>query len=116
MMNTQDVVKRLSKVLGWEITPIYLSGICWVVENAEFTDSMAMMPAEPDYTLTAYCCNIIENFDANNPKCLEIFMAFLNLMPPITTYVDWDVIINHLEKNGVGEITMENVGLAGCAM
>lgn len=115
-MNTQDVVKKLSKILGWEITPIYITGICFVVENAEFTDAMAIMPDEPEYTLTAHCCNILENFDANNSKHLEVFMALLNLTPPITTYVSWDTLIKHLEKNGVGEITMDNVSLAGLAM
>ena len=115
-MNTQDVVKKLSKILRWEITPVYITGICFVVENAEFVDSVATMPAEPEYTLTVHNCNIIENFDANNPKDLEVFMALLDLKPPITTYISWDVLIAHLERNGAGEITMENVNLAGLAM
>ncbi len=116
MMNTQDVVKRLSKVLGWEITPIYITGICFVIENAEIVGAVYTMPENPEYTLTVHSCNIIENFDAANPKHLEVFMALLNLMPPITTYIDWDILIKHLEKNGAGEITMRNVELAGCAM
>lgn len=115
-MNTQDVVKKLSKILGWEIMSIYITGICFVVENAEFVGSVATMPAEPEYTLTVHCCNIIESFDANNPKHLDVFMALLDLKPPITTYIDWDILIKHLEKNGIGEITMENVALAGLAM
>lgn len=116
-MNTQDIVKKLSKILGWEITPIYITGVCFVVENADIaSDSMMTMPDEPEYTLTAHACNIIENFDADNPKHLEVFMALLDLRPPITTYVSWDTLIEHLETGGPVEITMESVALAGCAM
>lgn len=115
-MNTQDVVKKLSKILGWEVTPCYLSGINFVVENAKLVGAVYTMPTEPEYTLTAFCCNIIELFNVNNPKHLEVFLAFLDLKPPITTYVDWDILIKHLEKNGIEEITMDNVVLAGLAM
>ena len=114
--STKDVVKKLSKILHFEIVPRYITGVCFVVENAKFIGSVATMPAEPEYTLTAHCCNIIEDFDANNPKHLEIFMALLNLKPPITTYVDWGILIKNLEENGIGDITMENVNLAGLAM
>ena len=115
-MNTQDVVKKLSKVLGWEITPCYLSGINFVVENAELVGAVYTMPDEPEYTLTVHDCNILECFDADNPKHLKVFMALLDLTPPITTYINWDILIRHLEKNGAGEITMRNVELAGLEM
>lgn len=115
-MNTQDIVKKLSKILGWEVAPFYLSGINFVIENAELVGAVYMMPENPEYTLTAHCCNIIENFDADNQKHLEVFLAFLDLKPPITTYITWDTLIAHLEENGIGDITMENVALAGCAM
>lgn len=115
-MTTNELVKRLSKVLSWEIVPRYITGICWVVENAELIGSVYTAPAEPVYTLTVHCCNIIEEFDIENPKNLEVFMALLDLRPPITAYVDWDVLIRHLEKNPIDPITMKNVTLAGCAM
>lgn len=115
-MTTNDLVKKLSKVLGWEIVPRYITGINFVVENAEFVGAVATMPVEPEYTLVVHNCNIIECFDVGNPKYLEIFLALLDLKPPITTRVTWDTLIKHLEKNGVGEITLENITLAGCAM
>lgn len=115
-MKTQDAVKKLSEILNWEITPIYITGICFVIENAEFIGSVATMPEKPIYTLTAHHCNIIEQFDVANPKHLEVFLALIDLKPLFTTYISWNTLIKHLEKNGVGEITMDNVALAGCAM
>lgn len=115
-MTTTDLVRQLSKVLGWEITPIYISGINWVIENAELVGSVYTFPADPIFALVVHNHNILENFDAGNPKDLEIFLALLDLKPPITTLVTWDILVRHLEKNGVGEITMDNVYLAGLEM
>lgn len=115
-MTTNHVVKKLSEILGWEITPCYLSGINFVVENAELVGAVYTFPDNPNYTLTALNCNIIEQFDADNPKHLEVFMVLLDLTPPVTTYVTWNTLIAHLEKNSVGEITMDNVALAGLVM
>lgn len=115
-MTTNSIVKKLSKILSWEVTPCYLSGINFVVENAELVGAVYTFPDNPIYTLTAFSCNIIEHFDADNPKHLKVFLAFLDLNPLITFYVTWDILIKHLEENGIGDITMKNVERAGCAM
>ena len=100
-MDIKEIVTRLSNALGWPVVPTYEGGISFA--------RIVNIASNPHYNLIVHSRIIIEKFDANDPKHLDVFMDLLDLRPPITTYIDWPRLITYLEENQVEQPTLEHV-------